>query len=100
MHDIRLIRDDPAAFDDGLKKRGLAPEAGRLIALDDARKAAIGAAQGAQERRNALSREIGAAKKAKDEARASELMAEVARLKEEAPALEAAEREAEQALAD
>jgi seryl-tRNA synthetase len=81
-----------------LGKRGLPPESERLLKLDEARRAAIGTAQAAQERRNALSREIGAAKKAKDEARAQELMNEVARLKEEAPRLEAAERESEAAL--
>ena len=94
MHDIRLIRENPAAFDEGLQKRGLAPLSASLLALDDARKSAIAAAQEAQERRNALSKEIGAAKKAKDETRAAALMAEVASLKERAPALEAAEKDA------
>src|ERR1051326_1077454 len=50
MHDIRQIRDNPEAFDEGLKKRGLAPMAAQLIALDDERKAAIQIAQDAQER--------------------------------------------------
>ncbi|GJD53192.1 Serine--tRNA ligase [Methylobacterium crusticola] len=100
MHDIRAIRDNPAAFDRGLESRGLAPLAAALTALDDARKAAIAAAQGAQERRNALSREIGAAKKARDEAAAQGLMAEVARLKEEAPALDAAADAAGRTLAE
>ncbi|WP_298959326.1 serine--tRNA ligase [uncultured Methylobacterium sp.] len=98
MHDIRAIRDNPAAFDAGLESRGLEPLSAALIALDDARKSAISAAQGAQERRNALSKEIGAAKKAKDEARAQGLMAEVARLKEEAPALDAAAEDAARVL--
>ncbi len=100
MHDIRAIRDNPAAFDKGLTSRGLEPLSEELIALDDARKAAISAAQGAQEKRNALSKEIGAAKKAKDEARAQALMAEVARLKEEAPALDAAADAAGKALSE
>ncbi|MGY2050605.1 serine--tRNA ligase [Methylobacterium sp. JK268] len=98
MHDIRVIRDNPAAFDQGLARRGLAPLAAELIALDDARKSAISAAQAAQERRNALSREVGAAKKAKDEARAQALMAEVARLKDDAPGLDAAAAEAARLL--
>ncbi|MCP1550070.1 MULTISPECIES: serine--tRNA ligase [Methylorubrum] len=98
MHDIRAIRENPEAFDRDLERRGLAPLSAELIALDDARKGAVSAAQAAQERRNALSKEIGAAKKAKDEARATELMAEVARLKEEAPGLEAAQGEAGKAL--
>ena len=98
MHDIRLIRDNPAAFDEGLKKRGLAPLSAELIALDERRRNAIAALQGAQERRNALSKEIGQAKAKKDNARAEALMAEVAQLKESAPQLERAEREANAAL--
>ncbi|MFL5005087.1 MAG: serine--tRNA ligase [Microvirga sp.] len=98
MHDIRFIRDNPQAFDNGLAKRGLAPMAAQLIALDEERRRAIAAAQEAQQRRNALSKEIGQAKAKKDEARANALMAEVAQLKESVPALEAAEREANAAL--
>ncbi|TDR94124.1 serine--tRNA ligase [Enterovirga rhinocerotis] len=98
MHDIRLIRENPAAFDAGLASRGLEPLAAHLLDLDDRRKASVSAAQDAQERRNALSKEIGAAKKAKDEARAQALMAEVARLKEDAPDLEKAEKAADEAL--
>ena len=69
-----------------------------LIALDDRRKAVIAEAQSAQERRNALSKEIGAAKKAKDEERAQALMAEVAGLKERLGDLEAQEKAAVAAL--
>ena len=98
MHDIRLIRDDPDAFDAGLTSRGLDPLSAKLIGLDDERRAAISALQVAQERRNALSKEIGTAKKARDDARAETLMAEVARLKETAPELEAAEKAAGEAL--
>ncbi|WP_238296832.1 serine--tRNA ligase, partial [Methylobacterium soli] len=98
MHDIRAIRDNPAAFDLDLQRRGLAPLSGELLALDDARKAAVSAAQANQERRNALAKEIGAAKKAKDEARAREFMEEVARLKAEAPELETQQGEAAKIL--
>jgi seryl-tRNA synthetase len=98
MHDIRLIRDNPDAFDEGLRRRGLKPLSAELIALDERRRAAIQALQEAQERRNALSREVGAAKKAKDEERASALMAEVAALKDSAPALEAEEKAASEEL--
>ncbi|MFC5554220.1 serine--tRNA ligase [Methylobacterium iners] len=100
MHDIRAIRENPDAFDHALQRRGLSPLAAELIALDDARKAATSAAQGNQERRNGLAKEIGAAKKARDEARAAELMAEVARLKDEGPALEAAQAQAAKVLDD
>ncbi len=69
-----------------------------LIALDDARKAAIAKSQAAQERRNAASKEIGAAMKAKDEAKAEALKAEVEGLKEALPVLEQEERQAIDAL--
>ena len=52
MHDIKWIRDNPAVFDGGLARRGLAPEAGRLIEIDERRRAAIGKAEAAQARRN------------------------------------------------
>jgi len=70
MHDIKWIRDNPEAFDRGLARRGLAPDAARLIAIDERRRATIVKAEQAQARRNAASKEIGEAKKAKDEARA------------------------------
>ena len=82
MFDIKWIRDNPEAFDAGLRRRGLAPQAAALIALDDKRRATLTTLQEAQSRRNAASKEIGKAKGAKDEATASRLMAEVAELKE------------------
>jgi len=57
MHDIRSIRENPAAFDQGLRNRGMEPLSAQLIALDDKRKSAISALQAATERRNALSKE-------------------------------------------
>lgn len=98
MHDIRAIRENPKTFDEGLHKRGLPPRASELLALDDRRKAVIAEAQAAQERRNALSKEIGGAKKAGDAARAESLMADVAGLKDRLGELEAAEKEAVVAL--
>ncbi len=92
MHDIRLIRDDPAAFDAALARRSLAPAAAELLALDERRRATIAAAQEAQTRRNDLSKQIGQAKAQKDEARAQGLMAEVAALKDRLPQLEEEER--------
>ncbi len=100
MHDIRAIRDDPDAFDRDLARRGLAPLSAALIALDEARKDAVSAAQANQERRNALAREIGGAKKARDETRAASLMAEVAELKAAEPALRTAQEAAGATLAD
>ncbi len=98
MHDIRAIRDDPKAFDEGLKRRGLPPRAVALIALDERRRAAIAELQVAQERRNAASKQIGAAMARKDVVAAEDYRAEVAGLKATMPELEAAEREASAAL--
>jgi seryl-tRNA synthetase len=98
MHDIKWIRDNPEAFDRALARRGLAAESPRLIAIDERRRATILKAEQAQARRNAASKEIGAAKKAKDEARAKALTAEVAEIKASIPALEAEEKAASQEL--
>jgi seryl-tRNA synthetase len=99
MHDIKSIRDNPAAFDAGLKRRGLAPMSASLLTIDERRRAAILASEQAQARRNAASKEIGDAKKTKDEVRAAALMEEVARLKTTMPQLEAAARDADAELA-
>jgi seryl-tRNA synthetase len=99
MHDIKSIRDNPAAFDAGLKRRGLAPMSSALLAIDERRRAAILASEQAQARRNAASKEIGDAKKAKDDARAAALMEEVAKLKTTMPQLEASARDADAELA-
>src|SRR5215213_4794283 len=100
MHDIKWIRDNPEAFDRGLARRGLEPQSKELIALDEKRRAAILKAEQAQARRNAASKEIGAAKKNKDEAAAQKLMAEVAQLKDTTPALEAEEKKYSKELND
>jgi seryl-tRNA synthetase len=88
MYDIKWIREHPDAFDRGLKRRGLEPLSKTLIALDEKRRAAITKFEQAQARRNAASKEIGDAKKAKDDAKANKLMAEVNDLKVSLPALE------------
>ena len=88
MYDIKWIRENPDTFDRGLKRRGLEPLSKKLLALDEERRAAITKFEQAQARRNAASKEIGDAKKAKDEGKASKLMAEVNDLKVTLPALE------------
>jgi len=104
MHDIKAIRDNPQAFDAALKRRGLEGLSAKLLAIDEKRRAAIHAFEQAQARRNAASKDIGDAKKAKDEARAGALMAEVAELKTAMPKLEdeakAADAELHKALAE
>jgi seryl-tRNA synthetase len=99
MHDIKSIRDNPAAFDAALKRRGLEPLSASLLAVDEKRRAAILASEQAQARRNSASKEIGDAKKARDEPRAAKLMAEVAELKTTMPQLELAAKAADEELA-
>jgi seryl-tRNA synthetase len=99
MHDIKWIRENPEAFDAALKRRGLEPHSSALLAIDEKRRAAIMASERALARRNSASKEIGDAKKAKDEARAAKLMAEVAELKTTLPQLEAAAKAADEELA-
>ncbi len=98
MHDIKWIRDNPAAFDAGLKRRGLPSSSAALLAIDEKRRAAILKSEQVQARRNAASKEIGDAKKAKDDTRAARLMAEVGELKTEMPQLEAAAKAADDEL--
>jgi len=94
MHDIRFIREHPEAFDRALTRRGLEPQAQRLIALDEKRREKILALETAQARRNAASKEIGEAKKKKDEVGSRRLLLEVSALKETIPNLEADEKAA------
>lgn len=82
MFDIKLIRDDPQAFDAALAKRGAEPQAEKLIALDAKRRDVIARTQEAQTRRNAASKEVGAAKAKGDEERANALIKEVGELKD------------------
>lgn len=89
MHDIRLIRENPEAFDAGLARRGLPAQAAALIALDEDRRAATTAVQVAQSRRNEASKLIGAAMAKGDREGAEAIKAEVAALKDAMPAMEA-----------
>ncbi|MGO8847672.1 MAG: serine--tRNA ligase [Methylocella sp.] len=100
MYDIKWIRDNAEAFDRGRQRRGLEPLAEALLALDDKRRAAIAKSQAAQERRNAASKEIGAALKAGDASLSKALKIEVGELKESLAAFEAEEREAIKELGD
>jgi seryl-tRNA synthetase len=93
MHDIRFIRENPAAFDAGLRKRNLAPLSAELLEIDRRRRAAISESEAAQAKRKALSRQIGIAKGKGEPADA--LMAEVAALESSLK-----EREAEAAALD
>jgi len=95
MHDIKWIRENPEAFDEGLKKRGLEPQSAALIALDKTRREAQTRAQEIQQERNALSKQIGMAKSKGENA--TDLLEKVSASKaaEEAAESEAGARTAE-----
>ncbi|KMW56221.1 Seryl-tRNA synthetase [Candidatus Rhodobacter oscarellae] len=100
MHDIRMIRDNPAAFDAALARLGVSGASSEVLAVDGKRREAISAAEAAQAERNAASKQVGAAKAKGDEAEFERLRAlvgekkdEIARLEEEAKALDAALRD-------
>ena len=99
MHDIRTIRENPAAFDAGLARRGLAGVSAEVLAIDTARREKILAAETAQAAQNAASKLAGTAKAGGDEAEFDRLRgvvtdtkAEIARLTTEADAQDAALR--------
>ncbi|MFU8897819.1 MAG: serine--tRNA ligase [Roseinatronobacter sp.] len=88
MHDIRAIRENPAAFDAALARRGLAAQSGEILALDQARRAAISQAEAAKAAQNAASKQVGAAKARGDDAEFARLRALVAEKKAEMATLE------------
>jgi len=93
MHDIRFLRDNPADFDAGMKRRGLGPQAAPIVALDERRRAIQTALQDAQKKRNDASKSIGKAKGQGDAAEAERLMAAVAAIKTQIQQDETRERE-------
>ncbi|MEP4981152.1 serine--tRNA ligase [Ascidiaceihabitans sp.] len=96
MHDIKAIRENPTAFDAALSRRGDAPLSASLLALDEARRGKISAAETAQADQNKASKQVGAAKASGDDAEferlralVGEKKAEVAAMRQEADALDA-----------
>jgi len=96
MHDLRFIREQPDAFDAGLERRGLPPQASEILDLDAHRRAAQTEMQELQHRRNEASKLIGAAKKSGEDA--AGLIAEVQTLKEGMATAEQQERDHAAAL--
>ena len=87
MHDIRWIRENPTALDAAMKARGLEPQAEKLIALDEQRRADIAKLENLQAERNGVAKQIGEKKRAGEDAsdvmqRAGELKAEISALEE------------------
>ena len=98
MHDLKYIRENPQDFDAALIRRGAAPVAASVLAMDENRRALLTEMQNAQARRNEASKAIGAAMGKGDTAAAEALKAEVAALKDTLPALEEQERAAGEEL--
>ncbi len=98
MHDMRNIKADPAGFDAGLKRRGVAPLAQSLISAYDAANELTQKMNNLQAERNAVSKQIGVAKGKGDEAAAQDLRAQVAALKSQLSDVEAQEKQARAAL--
>jgi len=100
MHDIKWIRDNPAAFDAALKRRGLQPLADHIISIDERRRAIIRVLEGHKAKRNELSAAIGAAKKLKNAELEADLMAKVALAKVSISTLEAEQKGVDTELRD
>lgn len=100
MLDIKWIRDNPAALDAALAKRGAEALSASVIALDEKRRSLVQSVQDMQSRRNSASKEIGAAMAQKNTELAGKLKAEMATLKETLPGAEEEERKVSAELTD
>lgn len=98
MHDIRAIRENPAAFDAALGRRGLPPASPEILSLDESRRAKILAAETAQADQNRASKDVGAAKARGDDAEFERLRALVATKKSEIAQLQTEAAEQDEAL--
>ncbi len=79
MHDIKAIRQDPAAFDKAMKRRKLEPQSQKILELDERRRELQTELQQIQQKRNEISKEIGIAKSKGEDV--SALMEKVEHLK-------------------
>lgn len=100
MHDIRALRDQPDLYEMAWAAKGRSGASAEALQLDQQVRAARSASETAQARRNDLSRRIGQAKAAKDEAAAAQLFDEVEALKAEAAGDAERAKVAEEALRD
>lgn len=100
MHDIKAIRENPAAFDAALTRRGDEAMSSSLLALDEERRAKIGAAEAAQAAQKAAAKEVGAAKAKGDEAEFERLRALVGEKKSEVAAMQNEAKEIDANLTD
>ena len=100
MHDIKAIRENPDAFDAALMRQGHEAVSSSLLALDEARRAKILAAETAQAEQNRASKEVGQAKRRGDEAEFERLRALVAEKKAEVAEMQAEARALDDELRD
>lgn len=98
MHDLKWIRDNPDAFDAGLKRRGLEPQSAAILALDAKNREALTQVQALQAERNETSKKIGQVKKEGGDA--ADLMSRVSQIKEDMAALEEGQRQASEDIRD
>ncbi|SNR27035.1 serine--tRNA ligase [Puniceibacterium sediminis] len=98
MHDIRALRDNPAAFDAALLRRGTEGVSAQILSLDEARRGAIHAAETAQAEQNAASKDVGRAKASGDEAEFARLRALVGDKKAEVAAMQTRAKELDDEL--
>ncbi|CUH81494.1 Serine--tRNA ligase [Tritonibacter multivorans] len=100
MHDIRAIRENPAAFDAALARRGDAALSSSVLSLDEQRRAKIQAAEEAQAEQNRAAKAIGAAKAKGDDAEFERLRAAVSEKKAEVAAMQTEAKELDAKLTD
>ena len=93
MHDIKIIRDNPLNFEDGLKKRGEVINSSHIIEIDDKRKTIQTKLQDIQNNRNVISKDIGVAMSENDHDKAMALKEQVQKYKIEIQDLEKLEKE-------
>ncbi len=91
MFDLKWIRDNPDAFDAGLRRRGVDPHAAQVLDLDKRHRESVTRLQNLQTERNDTSKKIGQVKKEGGDA--SELMAQVSAMKDEMATLEEVQRD-------
>ncbi|MDG2341352.1 MAG: serine--tRNA ligase [Paracoccaceae bacterium] len=100
MHDIRAIRENPTTFDDAMARRGLSGVSSEFLALDEARRSAILAAETAQSDQKKAAKEVGAAKAKGDDAEFERLRALVAAKKAEVSAKQDEAKTKDEALTE
>ena len=87
MHDLKFIRENPEAFDAGMKKRGLPPQSPQILKLDEEKRTRQKELDELLAKRNQFAKQIGMAKGKGEDTTA--IMAESKELNEHVAKLEA-----------